>query len=64
MEVPKQLEEKADEYIRHYPDDQKRSASLPLLHLLQAEFGHVGEEAVGWVADQARPWSRSTCSSW
>ncbi len=52
MEVSAELEAKADEYIGHYPDDQRRSASLPLLHLLQQEFGHIGEDGVRWVADK------------
>ena len=52
MDVPKELEKKADEYIRHYPKDEKRSASLPLLHLLQQEFGYISEESVAWVADK------------
>ena len=52
MEVPKELERKAGEYIRHYPNDQKRSASLPLLHLLQQEYGYINEDAVHWVAEK------------
>jgi len=52
MEVPKELDKKADEYIRHYPADEKRSASLPLLHLLQHEYGYIGEEGVTWVAEK------------
>jgi NADH-quinone oxidoreductase subunit F len=39
-----------DEAIGHYPDDQKRSASLPLLHLWQEHFGCVDDEAVTWIA--------------
>lgn len=52
MEVPKELEKKADKYIRHYPKGEKRSASLPLLHMLQEEFGFIGEESVKWVAEK------------
>jgi NADH-quinone oxidoreductase subunit E len=37
-----------DEVITHYP--QKRSASLPLLHLVQAEQGHISAEAIEWIA--------------
>ncbi len=39
-----------DEAIGHYPAEQKRSASLPLLHLWQEEFGFISDEAVSWIA--------------
>ena len=37
-----------DEVIPHYP--QKRSAALPLLHLVQEEQGHISQEAIAWIA--------------
>ena len=39
-----------DEVIPHYPPDQKRSATLPLLHLIQEDVGYIPPEAVDWVA--------------
>jgi NADH-quinone oxidoreductase subunit E len=39
---------KIDEVITHYPV--KRSAVLPLLHLVQEERGHISAEAVEWIA--------------
>ena len=39
-----------DEAIGHYPADQKRSASLPLLHLWQEHFGFISDDAVNWIA--------------
>ena len=39
-----------DAAIGHYPSDQKRSASLPLLHLWQEHFGCVDDDAVTWIA--------------
>src|SRR5947207_349558 len=39
-----------DEAIGRYPLDQKRSASLPLLHLWQEHFGCISDEAVTWIA--------------
>ncbi len=54
MEVTKELDEKADEAISHYPDDQKRSAALPLLHLVQQQFGFISDEAVSWVASKLK----------
>ena len=52
MEVSGELNKQANEYISHYPKDQKRSASLPLLHLLQKEHGYIDEEGVNWVAEK------------
>jgi NADH-quinone oxidoreductase subunit E len=37
-----------DEVITHYPV--KRSASLPLLHLVQEDQGHISPEAIEWIA--------------
>jgi len=37
-----------DEVIPHYPV--KRSATLPLLHLIQEDVGFISNEAVEWVA--------------
>ena len=37
-----------DEVITHYPE--KRSATLPLLHLIQEDIGHIPDEAMPWIA--------------
>lgn len=37
-----------DEVIGHYP--QRRSAALPLLHIVQEEAGFISGEAVEWIA--------------
>ncbi|RFC49121.1 MAG: NADH-quinone oxidoreductase subunit E [Verrucomicrobia bacterium] len=37
-----------DEVIPHYPT--KRSATLPLLHLIQEEVGYISNEAIEWIA--------------
>ena len=39
---------KIDEVITHYPV--KRSATLPLLHLIQEDAGYISDEAIKWVA--------------
>jgi NADH-quinone oxidoreductase subunit F len=39
-----------DEAIACYPREQKRSASLPLLHLWQEHFGFINDNAVTWIA--------------
>ena len=42
--------QKIDEVIPHYPAEQKRSATLPLLHLIQEDAGFISQEAIEWVA--------------
>lgn len=37
-----------DEVITHYPT--KRSATLPLLHLIQEDVGYISSEAIEWIA--------------
>jgi len=39
-----------DEVIPHYP--QKRSAALPLLHLVQEDQGYISPEAIEWIAQK------------
>src|ERR1700747_3332540 len=41
-----------DEAIARYPQDQQRSAAMPLLHLWQEHFGFIGDNAVTWIANQ------------
>ncbi len=43
------LESEADERIAHYPES-KRSATLPLLHIVQHQFGFISAPAIEWVA--------------
>ncbi len=52
MEVNEELDQKADEAISHYPPEEKRSAALPLLHLVQKQFGFISDDAVSWVAQK------------
>ncbi len=48
-DIPPAFETEADELVSHYPVS-KRSASLPLLHLWQREFGFVDDSGVEWIA--------------
>jgi len=41
-----------DEAIRRYPQDDRRSAAMPLLHLWQEHFGFISDEAVLWIAEK------------
>ena len=49
FEVTPDLEAEADERISHYPAS-KRSATLPLLHIVQHRFGYISAAAIDWVA--------------
>jgi NADH-quinone oxidoreductase subunit E len=48
MKLSAETQRRIDEVIPHYP--QKRSAALPLLHMVQEEQGHISGEAVEWIA--------------
>jgi NADH-quinone oxidoreductase subunit E len=49
--VTPELESEADDRISHYPES-KRSATLPLLHIVQHKFGHISATAIEWVASK------------
>ena len=48
VNLPPATLQKIDEVITHYPV--KRSAALPLLHLVQEAQGWISPEAVEWIA--------------
>jgi NADH-quinone oxidoreductase subunit E len=49
MDIPQDLLERIDRVVTHYPVS-KRSAVLPVLHLLQEHFRWISSEAVTWTA--------------
>ena len=49
--VTSDLESAAAESISHYPVS-KRSALLPLLHLVQHKFGYISSPAIDWVSNK------------
>jgi NADH-quinone oxidoreductase subunit E len=49
FELTPALEAAADATLSHYPVS-KRSATLPLLHLIQQQFGFLSAAAIEWVA--------------
>ena len=51
MEVPAELEKQIDERITHYPVS-KRSAVLPVLHLLQHHFRFIDQDSINWTAEK------------
>jgi NADH-quinone oxidoreductase subunit E len=51
VEFSKELISKFDEIVSRYPAGKQKSALLPMLHLIQAEFGWVSTPAMDKVAD-------------
>ncbi len=49
--VSPELEAAADDRISHYPES-KRAATLPLLHIVQHQFGFISAPAIEWVAEK------------
>lgn len=50
--VTAEIDAEANKRIAQYPEDRKRSAVLPLLHIVQHHFGFIGQEATEWVASK------------
>jgi len=50
MNLKPETYQKIDEVITHYPV--KRSALLPLLHLIQEDAGWISPEAMEWIAQK------------
>ncbi len=45
------LKQKAEEILTRYPENQRRSALLPLLHELQEQEGYLTAEGIGAIAE-------------
>jgi NADH-quinone oxidoreductase subunit E len=50
MNLKPETLQRIDEVITHYPV--KRSATLPLLHLIQEDVGHISDEAIAFIAQK------------
>ena len=50
MNLKPETSRRIEEVIPHYP--QKRSAALPLLHLVQEDQGYISPEAIEWIAQK------------
>ena len=54
VEFSPELIKKFDDIVSRYPEGKQKSALLPILHLVQAEFGWVSAPAMDKVADYLR----------
>ncbi len=50
-----ELIRKFDEIVSRYPKGKQKSALLPILHLVQAEYGWVSAPAMDKVAEYLKP---------
>ena len=50
--ITPEIDAEANKRISQYPEDKKRSAVLPLLHIVQHNFGFINTEATEWVASK------------
>ena len=46
------LKKEVSELLTHYPEGEKRSASLMVLHAIQEEDGYISKEAMQWAANE------------
>ncbi|MEM9237396.1 MAG: NAD(P)H-dependent oxidoreductase subunit E [Verrucomicrobiota bacterium] len=47
-----ELEAEADRRLAQFPEDQRRSAVLPILHFIQHHHGFLSAEGIQWTADK------------
>ena len=50
--IPAELKRQVNAAIAQYPEEHKRSAALPLLHLWQEYFGFITDEGIKWIAEK------------
>lgn len=50
MNLKSETIEKIDKLVPRYPE--KKSAALPLCHLVQEDQGYLSNEAIEWIADR------------
>lgn len=50
--VTPELDAAASELITHYPAGKQKSAVLPILHVIQKQFGFICPDAITWTASK------------
>ena len=50
--VTPELEAQVAELITHYPEGRQKSAILPILHIVQKQFGFINPASIEWTASQ------------
>ena len=54
FQVTPDLVKRAQEYVEMYPEGKAQSAVLPIIHMVQEEFGYISPESIPWIAEMCR----------
>ncbi len=52
--VTPELIEEAQELVAQYPEGKEQSAVLPIIHMVQEQFGYICAEAMPWIAEMCK----------
>lgn len=52
--VTDKLVEAAQKLVARYPEGKEQSAVLPIIHMVQEEFGYICPEAMPWIAEMCK----------
>lgn len=52
--VTDKLVEAAKKLVARYPEGKEQSAVLPIIHMVQEEFGYICPEAMPWIAEMCK----------
>ncbi len=54
FEVTPELVKEAQELVAQYPEGKEQSAVLPIIHMIQEQFGYICPEAMPWIAEMCK----------
>ncbi len=54
FEVTPELIHEAQELVAQYPEGKEQSAVLPIIHMVQEQFGYICPEAMPWIAEMCK----------
>ncbi len=54
FEVTPELIKEAQELVAQYPEGKEQSAVLPIIHMVQEQFGYICPEAMPWIAEMCK----------
>ncbi len=52
--VTPELISEAQELVAQYPEGKEQSAVLPIIHMVQEQFGYICPEAMPWIAEMCK----------
>ncbi len=54
FEVTPELVHEAQQLVAQYPEGKEQSAVLPIIHMVQEQFGYICPEAMPWIAEMCK----------